>query len=928
MKKHTRKFLCAVLAVMMVVSLIPVYAAADDHDHNHTATLNNIDRFLDERGLDDEGKNNEGGASSDAKDGESEEVAEGCDHDWVEYSTDEGYNCQLGTCWMYYWECSKCGAQRQIAFREYDGLNLGQHTYTEKKVKSECPKNPTIERTCKDCGDTQIETGKHNWQPEGPEIPGARCTDYSKQKYVCADCGATKTESTGVKGTHNYVEMSSKPTCTEPGYTWKECTGCGHVILKTATGNPTGHKWTTNADHTVGRTCSVCGMTSGATEHTWSGWQSDENAHWKECTQCKTMDFNSYNEHTFNAQGKCTVCGHSKPVCDHDWVGPKMFGPFNHQYECSICKEKMTVSCASVTSTARDDCTKDVYCVCGNKVLDGQKRHNFGTWNCTDSSHTHKCLNIGCQYGQTEPHNFATNAGVVMCSVCSFVDKAASVEHTHTYGPWTVGQNSCVKYCTDPTCGEIVTTSHIAGAADCLGNATCKLCGAAMKAAPSSNHVGATEIRNAAAAEVGKAGYTGDTVCLTCGQIIQKGQPIEALKPNHVHAFTAAQHDATGHWNVCECGEKDAVAVHTGGAATCASQAVCSVCGEKYGALSGENHVGGTQIINIIAAEVGKSGYTGDTQCLGCGAILTKGEEIPALTPEHQHAHTVRFDSVEHWKECECGDKIDAAAHTYANGICSVCGAKEPEKIEDAHVHSYSASFDSTAEYHWHTCAACGGQNGLEKHMFVDDRCVTCGMTLVRSEVKEAREKAQADLTGENSVLKIFKDMADATADTYYALPIQRLYNAGIMKGNTSSGDSFGGASNIRRDSVMVIMARISGQKDVDPADWNASRAAFMQWAAENDVTVPGPEDADASREETVYMLWVMAGKQPSTYDLSAFTDVSSIESDYMTAIRWAVENDILTGDNNGKLMPDIKVTRQDAATLVVRYIDRMNVVL
>ena len=49
MKKHTRKFLCAVLAVMMVVSLIPVYAAADDHDHNHTATLNNIDRFLDER---------------------------------------------------------------------------------------------------------------------------------------------------------------------------------------------------------------------------------------------------------------------------------------------------------------------------------------------------------------------------------------------------------------------------------------------------------------------------------------------------------------------------------------------------------------------------------------------------------------------------------------------------------------------------------------------------------------------------------------------------------------------------------------------------------------------------------------------------------------------------------------------------------------
>lgn len=45
------------------------------------------------------------------------------------------------------------------------------------------------------------------------------------------------------------------------------------------------------------------------------------------------------------------------------------------------------------------------------------------------------------------------------------------------------------------------------------------------------------------------------------------------------------------------------------------------------------NHVGGTEVRGLVAASVGVAGYTGDTHCKGCGVLLSKGSEIPALAP-------------------------------------------------------------------------------------------------------------------------------------------------------------------------------------------------------------------------------------------------------------------------------------------------------
>ncbi len=59
---------------------------------------------------------------------------------------------------------------------------------------------------------------------------------------------------------------------------------------------------------------------------------------------------------------------------------------------------------------------------------------------------------------------------------------------------------------------------------------------------------------------------------------------------------------------------------HEGGEATCASPAICDICGEPYGDVS-DVHTGATEVRGETAV------YTGDTYCLGCEKVIAYGEE-------------------------------------------------------------------------------------------------------------------------------------------------------------------------------------------------------------------------------------------------------------------------------------------------------------
>ena len=186
------------------------------------------------------------------------------------------------------------------------------------------------------------------------------------------------------------------------------------------------------------------------------------------------------------------------------------------------------------------------------------------------------------------------------------------------------------------------------------------------------------EVRNASEASCIEDGYTGDTYCKKCGELIESGFVIKA----------------NGHCTVYS----DAVA------ATCTTDGVtegshCSVCGEVIEgeevipALGHEWNDGEVTTAPTDSTE-GVMTYT----CLreGCGA--TRTETIGMI--DHEYSDKWSSDDDAHWHDCthENCDSVDAyAEHVWVGSVitqptckqvgemeytCEVCGKTRTEAIE------------------------------------------------------------------------------------------------------------------------------------------------------------------------------------------------------------------------------------------------------
>lgn len=162
-----------------------------------------------------------------------------------------------------------------------------------------------------------------------------------------------------------------------------------------------------------------------------------------------------------------------------------------------------------------------------------------------------------------------------------------------------------------------------------------------------------TEIRNSKDTTCTEAGYTGDTYCTVCGELLQNGTEVQQLEHRfseyefngehhsktcldcgyHVeeeHQYTAEyEDDGKCHFKRCTVCAYIAKEEHTGGEATCTTKAVCDVCGKAYGEVNSSNH-GKLELRNAKNPTCTETGYTGDKCCVDCNAIIQKGEEIKA----------------------------------------------------------------------------------------------------------------------------------------------------------------------------------------------------------------------------------------------------------------------------------------------------------
>lgn len=79
------------------------------------------------------------------------------------------------------------------------------------------------------------------------------------------------------------------------------------------------------------------------------------------------------------------------------------------------------------------------------------------------------------------------------------------------------------------------------------------------------------------------------------------------------------------HYQKCRvCGTTTGTSSHSGGTASCKTQAKCAKCGASYGELDPNTHVN-FELRNEVKATETTQGYTGDKYCKDCGAFIEKG---------------------------------------------------------------------------------------------------------------------------------------------------------------------------------------------------------------------------------------------------------------------------------------------------------------
>ena len=406
------------------------------------------------------------------------------------------------------------------------------------------------------------DTHEHVWG-EGAITTKPTCTTPGVKTYTCSVCQKTKTEEIPATGhQHTEVRNVKEATCKEEGYTGDTyCTDCGE---KLSSGEPTAkkaHDWD-EGKVTTEATCKNTGVKTYTCNN---------------CSETKT-EVIPMTDHIWD-NGKVTT----KPSC---------ITPGVKTYTCSACQKEKTEKIPATghlhteirnkkEATCREDgYTGDVYCKdCGEKLFNGKTiaKTTEHTWDAGKVTKAATCTEKGLK--------------LYTCTVCDKVrtEEIPATGHQHTEVR-NVKEATCTKagytgdtYCKD--CGEKISSGeviaklahtwdegNITKEADCKETGvmtyTCHKCGATktediprtehtwdegeVTTAPTCTKLGVrtytcsackatrtevikatghlhTEIRNKKDASCTENGYTGDTYCKDCEELLKKGETVDVL---------------------------------------------------------------------------------------------------------------------------------------------------------------------------------------------------------------------------------------------------------------------------------------------------------------------------------------------------------------------------------------------------------------